>query len=135
METNGHIITGTNNRLDTRLLDGESKHVYVSIVDLHHVTVVGVPRNPLAEYFDKSPQTLEEFNKLIESIGACSPDDDIFVVSVSDTTAPLCVKLFGKNNFVVVMTENTDGVRFSIFQDVGKEFDYEYTNSANEVDA
>jgi hypothetical protein len=133
METNGNIITGTYNRVDTRLLDGEYKHVYISLVDLHHVTVVGVPSGKLTEFFDNSSQTLDEFNKLIESVGICSPDDDVFAVSVSDTDSPRCVKIHGANDFMYIATPNSDGIRFSIFKDDGRDYEIEYTHEQEDA--
>lgn len=117
MIQNGHTITGIHNRIDTRLLDGEKVHTYVSLVDVNDVAVIGLPMDTLLNFVRSEDRSLKAFNSLLGDLGKCDKNQDIFAVAVSETLPLLCLKLFGEHDFVVVTTHNVDGVRFSIFDD------------------
>lgn len=131
MNRNGHIFLGQGNVIDTRLVDGKyRKHLCIAIIDLSDVAVFGLPHDLLENYLENSSNTLEEFNKIIEKVGVCNPHQDVFAVSISDFAAPRCFKLFGENEFIVVTTDDSDCIRFSILNACNVEF-YRKTKDGN----
>jgi len=130
LEGTSDIITGNNNLVDTRLLEDIPNKIHVSIVDLDRVSVIGVPLKRLIDHFETHPKSIHGLNKLIEVIGECSEDGDVFIVTQSEILPPHCIKLLGTRDFVIEATSEYDGTRFSIYKDDGrKPLNINYTRS------
>jgi hypothetical protein len=113
----GHVITGTNNRIDTRWLDGFSRFPLITIVDLDYVTVIGIPEEIYEDRLIYPGMPLDKFNEIIkEDLGPCGPDEDVFVLRVgSDESTVELIKIFGDRQFAVVKNESNLGTRFTIY--------------------